>query len=224
MECCGRHCAKWKLAARLGIYSLCLFIALAIGYMLGKYAPGFPASNPLSKLWQTAATLPTTLPASMPAVPGFARVSDTLYRGAQPAEEGFAQLQKLGIKTVVSLRYLESDQEDIEGLGLRYVHLHFNPFHPEEEDVVDFLNVVTDPDNQPVFVHCRQGVDRTGMMVAIYRVVVQDWPRQQAIDEMKALGSHEVWKDIQQYMQDFDAQKIKRLMSSAKPVKVKVVP
>ena len=54
--------------------------------------------------------------------------------------------------------------------GLAYEHIYFNALHPEEKEVVRFLQIVTDPLRQPAFVHCKHGADRTGMMCAIYRV------------------------------------------------------
>jgi len=208
------------VTTRQALCIACLLVAFAGSCTPGNNVPCGPSSPPSPKMLQSSATAPAT----PPGVPGFAEVSDTLYRGAQPTAEGFAELKKMGIKTVVSLRYLGSDQDSLKGLGLQHVQIHCNPFHPEEEDVVAFLKVVTEPGNQPVFVHCRQGIDRTGMMVAIYRVIIQDWAREKAIAEMKAMGFNEAWEGIERYVHSFDAGKIKQRLSSAKPVGVEVIP
>ena len=157
-------------------------------------------------------------------VPAFAQVSEALYRGGQPTADGFGELKKMGIRTVVSLRHTGSDQHRLNGLGLQYVQIRFDPVRPEDEDVVDFLKVVTEADNQPVFVHCLEGVNRTGMMVAVYRVVVQDWPREKALAEMKAMGANGGWVAIDRYVHDFDAEKIKQRLACARPVMAAVVP
>jgi len=81
-------------------------------------------------------------------------------------------------------------------------------------DELAFLRIVTDPAGQPVFVHCREGEDRTGMMVAVYRMVVQDWPKGKAMAEMKRMGFNEVWEPLEDYLEDFDPAKMKRQLHS----------
>lgn len=123
-------------------------------------------------------------PLPRPGVPNLHRVNENLYRGAQPTVEGFRQLKALGVKTVLNLRSAHSDADELGDTGLAYEHIWFRTWHPEDEDVVRFLRIVTDPENAPVFVHCRRGADRTGMMCAIYRVVVCRWSKDDAIEEM----------------------------------------
>jgi len=141
----------------------------------------------------------------------FFRVSETLYRGAQPSSEGINTLKKMGVKTVVNLRNLHSDRDEISDIDMAYVHIRFNPWKPDENEVVSFLRTVTDPDGAPYFVHCQHGADRTGMMVAIYRMVVQGWSRDDAMKEMLdgGYGFHKVWKDIQEYVRSVDVKALK---------------
>ena len=85
-------------------------------------------------------------------------MTDSYVRGAQPTKEGFAALQKnLGIKTVINLRAFSSDRKKIAKTPMDYEHIWFKTWHPEEEDVVKYLSIATDPQRQPVFVHCRYG-------------------------------------------------------------------
>ena len=142
-------------------------------------------------------------------VPLFVKVSEGLYRGGQPSEHGFAELRKIGIRTVVSLRAFNPDRKLLAGMGFRQFHISCKTIHPEEEDVMEFLQIVTDPLNQPVFVHCRDGTDRTGMMVAVYRMVVQNWSRQEALEEMKALGFNKIWGSLENYIKELNTKKIK---------------
>ncbi|MFH1260278.1 MAG: dual specificity protein phosphatase family protein [Elusimicrobiota bacterium] len=121
----------------------------------------------------------------------FAKVSETLYRGAQPTALGFAELKKMGVKTVVNLRGFHSDKKLLRGLGFKYVHISFKPWHPEDEDIIKFLKVVTNPDNCPIFIHCQHGADRTGTMVAVYRMYVQGWTYEKALSELPKFGFHE---------------------------------
>ena len=73
---------------------------------------------------------------SKPGLPNLHKVSDTLYRGAQPTAAGFPELRKMGIKTVVCLRNFHSDNELLGTNGLAYVAIPMNTWHAEREDVV----------------------------------------------------------------------------------------
>ena len=127
-------------------------------------------------------------PLTCEGVDNFHRVSPTLYRGAQPTEEGMKNLSKMGIKMVISLRNFHGDSSKIGDLPLKYKRLAFNTLHAEDKEVVEFLKLVSNPENQPVFVHCLHGSDRTGMMCAAYRVVFEGWTKDQAIDEWTRAG------------------------------------
>ena len=157
-------------------------------------------------------------------LPNFAKVSDTLYRGGQPTPEGFGQLKKMGVNTVISLRLFKTDEKIMRALGLKYLHVSFKHIHPEDEDVAAFLKVASDPADQPVFVHCRNGVDRTGMMVAVYRMVVQDWPKQKAIAEMKKMGFNEIHERIEDYVEKADVAALRAKVQQAKPPDIEVGP
>jgi protein tyrosine phosphatase (PTP) superfamily phosphohydrolase (DUF442 family) len=144
-------------------------------------------------------------------VANLARISEHLYRGAQPTREGFAQLKAMGIKTIVNLRETHDDRGLIEGLGLHYVELPFNPAAPNDDIIAGFMRTVCDPANQPVFVHCLAGSDRTGTVVAVYRSVVQGWPMDEAVKELERFGFHEVWTELLQYLAALDPKKVKTL-------------
>ncbi|MBX9719941.1 MAG: tyrosine-protein phosphatase, partial [Candidatus Obscuribacterales bacterium] len=128
-------------------------------------------------------------------VPNFGVVSDVLLRGGQPKEGGLETLQKAGVKTIVCLR---DGAEDIategklaEKLGLKFVSLPMSVLKTAQKGQVQkFLSLIKDPTSQPVFVHCRQGQDRCGTMVAMYRIQEQSWPFQKAYDEMISYGFH----------------------------------
>jgi protein tyrosine/serine phosphatase len=145
-------------------------------------------------------------------VPNCHKVSDDLYRGAQPNEEGMKQLEKFGIKTVVNLRALHSDRDELKDVNLSTEHIFVKPWHPEDEDVVRFLKIVTDNNRTPVFVHCQYGADRTGTMCAIYRIAVQGWPKDEAIEEMTKgnFGFQEIWSNLVDYIRGLDIEKIKQ--------------
>jgi protein tyrosine phosphatase (PTP) superfamily phosphohydrolase (DUF442 family) len=117
-------------------------------------------------------------------VPNFAKVSDALWRGAQPTREGFRNLEAAGAKAIVNLQYTKDDLPMLSGTRLKYLWLPELPGFPDDQDLVIFLKALENPDNQPVFVHCKKGSDRVGYMVAAYRIIVQDWTADDAIHEM----------------------------------------
>jgi protein O-mannosyl-transferase len=141
-------------------------------------------------------------------LPNCYKVSEDLYRGAQPCDEGMKQLEKLGIKTVVNLREFYSDSN----ANISDEHISVKPWHPEDEDAVRFLKIVTDKSRTPVFVHCQYGADRTGTMCAIYRIAVQGWSKDEAIEEMTKgnFGFHEIWGNLVEYIRGLDIEKIKQ--------------
>lgn len=124
----------------------------------------------------------------------FQQVDAALYRGGQPGAEGFRAVKALGVGTVVNLRRSTAERETVEALGLRYVDLStgLTPFGLGggiPEDVVQrFFDVVDDPGSGPVFVHCRRGADRTGTLIAMYRIARQGWSAQAAYDEARSIG------------------------------------
>ncbi len=144
-------------------------------------------------------------------VPNLYKVSDDLYRGAQPSSEGMRQIEKMGIKTVVNLRLVHSDRDEIENTELSYEHIPMLTWNTQDDDVVRFLKIVTDSNITPVFVHCQYGADRTGTMCAIYRIAVEGWNKNEAIDEMTngGFGFHSIWKDLTNYIQSLNVDEIR---------------
>lgn len=146
-------------------------------------------------------------------VPNLYKVSDDLYRGAQPSAEGMRRLEELGIKTVVNLRFILSDRGKIKDTGLGYEHINTTTLNTETKDVVRFLQIVTDSNRTPVFVHCHRGVDRAGTMCAIYRIVVEGWSKEEAIEEMTKGGfaSRRIPKNLVDYIRKLNVDEIRHL-------------
>ncbi|MEW6103674.1 MAG: protein tyrosine phosphatase family protein [bacterium] len=139
-------------------------------------------------------------------IDNMAKINQNLYRGAQPTEEGFAGLKKLGIKTIINLRSSDSNEEEwCKKQGLRYYHLKMSPFEaPEPVQVKYFFQIVNEPKNQPVFFHCQLGRDRTGMMAALYRIIYDDWSNSEALSEMDYFGFQIILDELRRYVKDFD--------------------
>jgi uncharacterized protein (TIGR01244 family) len=121
-------------------------------------------------------------------IENFGQVNENYYRGAQPFAEDFAQLKKLGIKTVIDLRQ-DSESEAPEwarSAGMQYFNIPLKASRPATPEQTNyFLKLVNDPNNWPVYVHCKGGRHRTGALTAIYRITHDGWTADQAYEEMK---------------------------------------
>jgi tyrosine-protein phosphatase SIW14 len=191
-----------------------ILIALSGIYLAGEY--GLPFESYFRNDQRQAATIAEqnkwAARIELPGLPNSYKVSDELYRGAQPTAAGMKQLEKLGVKTVVNLRALHSDRQEIKGTDLSYVHIGMTAWCISDNDVIRFLRVVTDPNRTPIFVHCQHGSDRTGTMCAIYRIVVQGWSKDEAIEEMTkgGFGFNRFWQNLTKFIRKLNVQKIKR--------------
>jgi tyrosine-protein phosphatase SIW14 len=126
-------------------------------------------------------------------LPNFHRVNERLFRGGQPKPGGFERLGQLGIKTVVNLRDDDDrenqEQLDVEHAGLRYFNIPLGRLgRPEDKQIEQVLSIINNPENHPVFVHCAHGADRTGVVIAVYRISQEGWTGEQAKAEAKRYG------------------------------------
>jgi protein tyrosine phosphatase (PTP) superfamily phosphohydrolase (DUF442 family) len=146
-----------------------------------------------------------------PGLPNFHQVTTNLYRGAQPTAEGMAELEAMGIKSVINLRTFHSDKGELAGTGLKGIRITTQPWDGDNEEVIRFLKAISDTNNLPAFVHCQRGADRTGLMCAMYRVAICDWSKQQAIEEMEDGGFafNPAWKNLVRYVEKADVEKLK---------------
>ncbi len=145
-------------------------------------------------------------PQALPGLGNFAEVDPgRLFRSAQPTREGLRLAQsRFGVRTVISFRSFHSDRSDAEALGLQYYRIPFTAWHVTSEDAVRFLKLATDPRNHPILIHCQHGADRTGTMVAVYRIFVQGWKTEDAVDELPRFGFHTIWANLKTFLRDDD--------------------
>lgn len=125
-------------------------------------------------------------------LPNFHVVSPVLFRGAAPTEEGLERLHKMGVKTIIDLRIapktVAKEHTHVDQMGVKFVNLPMSDQPPTEAQIQTFLKTIADPAQQPVFVHCQHGADRTGAMIGIYREQVEKWPYDKTYKEMRKYG------------------------------------
>lgn len=122
-------------------------------------------------------------------VPNFGEVTPHLYRGGLLNDTGLKALKKLGVNVIVDTRANnKTEKEEAEALGMKYVAIPWHCPFPHDEVFAKFLTVVHENKDKKIFVHCRLGADRTGMMVASYRIAEEGWTADEAMTEMKSFG------------------------------------
>jgi len=129
----------------------------------------------------------------------FGVINSDIYRGAQPDLDQLWRLEEAGIVAVVDFRdqpnKVDAESAACADQGLRYFNL---PWSGREEKVDlevvgSFLEIVTNPDNLPVFVHCKRGAERTGTMLSVYRIEYDDWSTDAAYAEMNQYRFRSMW-------------------------------
>jgi tyrosine-protein phosphatase SIW14 len=162
-----------------------------------------------------------TKPSKHEGLGNFYEVTSNLYRGSQPDQRGFQTLSAIGIRTIVNLRIINHDTDEIQKAGLDKARFNLEripmfSWRLRDKDIVQFLKIAIDPGKQPVFVHCQHGSDRTGAMIAAYRMVIQGWTAEQAIAEMTGnkYGFHKIWWNLPRHIKNLDVERIRRELAT----------
>ncbi len=136
-------------------------------------------------------------PRGFPAIEGIAnldQVNEHLYRGAQPNRLGLRYLHELGVGTIINLRMADdawvAEADEAAALGMNYFNVPMNGFsHMTMENMTNVLSII-EKSPTPVFVHCMVGCDRTGTVLACYRIQHDGWSSEKALREAKTYGMH----------------------------------
>src|SRR5689334_16780152 len=141
-------------------------------------------------------------------IPNFHSVNDQVYRGGQPSNQGFRSLAAAGFKTIVDLREDDERGKDekklVKALGMHYVHVPMKGMKkPSDKDVSKALKVLHEDKSAPVFIHCKRGADRTGVVLACYRMEHDNWDHQQALSEARQLGMSWYQIPLIRYVQSY---------------------
>lgn len=142
-------------------------------------------------------------------VPDFGEISERLYRGGQPSKEGFRLLAAQGVQIVVDQRgSRDNERKVVTDLGMEYVPMPWFCLKPRDEVFAEFLQLLRKNPGKKVFVHCRVGDDRTGAMIAVYRMAEEGWPVEKAQEEMKRfhynfVHRHLICPPLEDYVEKF---------------------
>jgi protein tyrosine phosphatase (PTP) superfamily phosphohydrolase (DUF442 family) len=132
---------------------------------------------------------------TVPGIPNFHQVNERVYRGGQPIDQSWAGLRALGVNTVIDLRQTTehncpAEKRAVEAAGMKYVSVPMNGFETPTSDQVAKVVSMMDAPGDTVFIHCKQGRDRTGTIVAAYRITHDKWDNARALDEAHDKGIH----------------------------------
>jgi len=182
---------------------------LALSLSLGSALAASPFSRPGE--WAT--------PVSDAGIENLYRVETNLFRSAVPTSAGFQKLAQMGVKTVLDLRGGDGDKE-AAGASLKLFHVPMSAWGLRNDRVLQALRIVADPQNRPLLIHCQHGADRTGAIVALYRVVVQDWSKERAIREMNEGGYHHnsFFRNLDQYVLAADVAALRKQLGIVDPL------
>ena len=150
-------------------------------------------------------------PTPSAALKNFFRLDDKVYRSAQPDRKGFEELKRLGIRNVLSFRDHHADDRDAKGLGLMLYRVKMEAGEISDEQVVDSLRIIRTAKG-PIVIHCWHGSDRTGLISAMYRILYQNWSKEEAIEELMkgGYGYHSLYRNIPEYIRKVNIESIRQ--------------
>lgn len=138
------------------------------------------------------------------------RVDEKLYRSAQPKPGDFEKIYAMGIRSILNLQQFHNDQDEIGILQIEEYRVQMSVLDPKYEDLVRAVRYIVQSDS-PVLVHCMKGADRTGLVVAAYRIAIQDWSKENAIKEMTE-GGHDhntKWVKLRKLLYSLDIEQFR---------------
>ena len=137
---------------------------------------------------------PQTVSNEYSSIKNFLSINSEFCTGGQPSMDDLARLKIEGVRAVLNLRRpseynAEEEALKAKDLGLRYFNIPVNSAELKDEQVDEFLKLLADPQNRPVFIHCTTA-NRVGAFWMIRRVLVDHWSLDVAEAEARKMGTH----------------------------------
>ncbi|MCD7973098.1 MAG: dual specificity protein phosphatase family protein [Candidatus Azobacteroides sp.] len=141
----------------------------------------------------------------------FYRIDEDVYRSGQPSGKAFHALENLGIKEVLNLRSRHNDKDEAKGTGIILHHIRINAHSISEAHLLEAMRIIKNRTG-PILIHCWHGSDRTGAVIATYRMVFQLIPAEEAIEEMKegGFGHHRIFSNIVKTLRKLNVENIRQ--------------
>jgi len=141
----------------------------------------------------------------------FYKLDEKVYRSAQPDRKGFEELKRLGIRNVLSFRDHHADDRGAKGLGLTLYRVKMEAGEIRDDQVVEAIRIIRTAKG-PIVIHCWHGSDRTGLISAMYRILYQNWSKEEAIEELMkgGYGYHSLYRNIPEYIRKVDIESIRQ--------------
>ena len=138
------------------------------------------------------------------------QVNNVIYRSEQPSKIGIKELEKLGIKSILNLRNIKNDHWIIRHSNLFYFQERINAWTMTENQLIIALSLLKNAE-KPVLIHCVHGSDRTGTVIAAYRILFENWTKEAAIKELleSQYGFHSVFENLILLLNKLDIEKSK---------------
>ena len=146
------------------------------------------------------------------------KIDDKVYRSAQPDSRGMKDAERFGIRNVLNLRNYHSGDDEVKGTGLKIFRVKMEAGDIQDDQITAALRIIRHAEG-PVLVHCMHGSDRTGAVIAMYRIVLLNWNKETAVDEMVngGYGFHGMYDNIIKYIQRCDVEKIREQVYAPQP-------
>lgn len=146
--------------------------------------------------------------AQPPGIQRFEQVNEHIYRGGQPGKPGFRALAKMGVRTVIDLRYKGAqscwEKRTVESLGMHFIGVPMEMHAPTGGEMDHVLHLLNTSEDWPVFIHCEGGKDRTGTVIACYRITHDGWNNQKAYREARQHGLSTMEIGLRRYILNYN--------------------
>lgn len=144
-------------------------------------------------------------------IENFYKIDDGVYRSGQPTAEAFKEMEQMGIKEILNLRNFHSDKDEAKGTNLKLNRVAMNAHDSDWDELVEAMRIIKNRKG-PIVIHCWHGSDRTGLTVALYRILFQNWPKEEALDELEngGYGYHTIYGNIKTFIRNFDVEEFKK--------------